>query len=478
MLKNGAEHVHGDLKDNVFRIKSLTDFDYINEENGKDEGVNVRQKALSLVDLINNPSRVKFEREKAKSARDKFVGISASDRIGSSGSGGGYGGGGGSGGYSSGGGYDRDSRFDSAPHSGAGRAGPTVYSTSSAPAAGRSDAYADEDDHSAEGPIPVSQPPARAAAPSRPQAPATGTMIDFSSPAKSQQQQDFFNPRAGGGFASDPFAAQDDPFAPRQQQQQQGVFDPFGNSGGDADGFGDFAAAPAPQQPTFQASFQPDFGGFQSAPVQHQQQFHSSDDPFASASFQSAGSYGQQQQQPAVDLEKQKKAAEWAQLSSLVNLGDITAEKKKDDGKKAEPVFADGVGKVTPSAGTTMAATAQITPQGISGNYAALSRPVAPQPMMGMGMPMGMGMGMPMGGVAPGYGQMGGVGMMGMPQQQQQQQQQPMGYGGMMMQPPVQQQQQQIPYGQQQMQANAFNLFAATPIQKAGGGGGGGGSLI
>lgn len=70
------------------------------DENGKDQGINVRQKVKEMVEFVQDDDRLREERKKAKKNKDKYIGVS-SDSMGGSGGGGGGGlgvGGGGGGG--------------------------------------------------------------------------------------------------------------------------------------------------------------------------------------------------------------------------------------------------------------------------------------------------------------------------------------------------------------------------------------------
>lgn len=47
------------------------------DENGKDQGVNVRQKVKELVEFVQDDERLREERKKAKKNKDKYVGVSS-----------------------------------------------------------------------------------------------------------------------------------------------------------------------------------------------------------------------------------------------------------------------------------------------------------------------------------------------------------------------------------------------------------------
>lgn len=47
------------------------------DENGKDQGVNVRQRVKELVEFIQDDEKLREERKKAKKNKDKYVGVSS-----------------------------------------------------------------------------------------------------------------------------------------------------------------------------------------------------------------------------------------------------------------------------------------------------------------------------------------------------------------------------------------------------------------
>ncbi|KAI0261974.1 hypothetical protein BC834DRAFT_893487 [Gloeopeniophorella convolvens] len=120
LIKHGSERVVDDARSHVSTLKMLRSFHYIDDK-GKDQGINVRNRAKELVELLADVEKIRQERKKAKANRSKYVGTgndslsfaSGGSRYGGFGSesvGGGYGGGGGySGDYGgSASGYDRD----------------------------------------------------------------------------------------------------------------------------------------------------------------------------------------------------------------------------------------------------------------------------------------------------------------------------------------------------------------------------------
>lgn len=104
LIKNGSERVIDDARSHLSLLKMLRQFHFI-DQNGKDQGINVRNRAKELADLLSDVDRIRTERKKARQTRGKYGGVEGGGGIGGSGSGryGGYEGG--SGGTPSFGGY-------------------------------------------------------------------------------------------------------------------------------------------------------------------------------------------------------------------------------------------------------------------------------------------------------------------------------------------------------------------------------------
>ncbi|KAF2278915.1 ENTH-domain-containing protein [Westerdykella ornata] len=103
LIKNGSERVIDDARAHVSLLKMLKQFHYI-DQNGKDQGINVRNRAKELSELLSDVDRIRAERKKARANRNKFGGVE-----GGRGLGGGISGGGGfSGGGSRYGGFGSD----------------------------------------------------------------------------------------------------------------------------------------------------------------------------------------------------------------------------------------------------------------------------------------------------------------------------------------------------------------------------------
>lgn len=68
---NNEFQVGQQCKENIFAIQTLRDFQYSDE--GKDQGVNVREKAKQLVSLLKDEERLRNERARALKAKERFA---------------------------------------------------------------------------------------------------------------------------------------------------------------------------------------------------------------------------------------------------------------------------------------------------------------------------------------------------------------------------------------------------------------------
>lgn len=71
IVKTGSERVAQQCKENIFAIKTLKDFQFIDKD-GKDQGVNIREKSKALVALVKDEERLKAERQRALKAKERF----------------------------------------------------------------------------------------------------------------------------------------------------------------------------------------------------------------------------------------------------------------------------------------------------------------------------------------------------------------------------------------------------------------------
>lgn len=72
-LHAGSENVVIYFKDNIYIIKTLKEFVYV-DDNGKDVGSNVRQKAKDITNLLQDESRLREERRSRGAMRDRMLG--------------------------------------------------------------------------------------------------------------------------------------------------------------------------------------------------------------------------------------------------------------------------------------------------------------------------------------------------------------------------------------------------------------------
>ncbi|MCO5559959.1 hypothetical protein L7F22_013563 [Adiantum nelumboides] len=76
LVAHGSEKVIDDIIEHVYQITTLADFQFV-EANGKDQGINVRQKSQNLVRLVNDKEKIREVRQKAADNRDKYKGVSS-----------------------------------------------------------------------------------------------------------------------------------------------------------------------------------------------------------------------------------------------------------------------------------------------------------------------------------------------------------------------------------------------------------------
>lgn len=116
LIKHGSERVIDDARGHITLLKMLRQFHFI-DQNGKDQGINVRNRAKELAELLGDVERIRAERKKARVTKNKYTGVEGGSSFGggfsgasryggfgpeSSGGGGGGGGQAGYGGYSGG----------------------------------------------------------------------------------------------------------------------------------------------------------------------------------------------------------------------------------------------------------------------------------------------------------------------------------------------------------------------------------------
>ncbi|KAH9811824.1 hypothetical protein DFH28DRAFT_980667 [Melampsora americana] len=108
LIKHGSERVIDDARSHISMIKVLRSFHYIDEK-AKDQGINVRNRAKEIAELLSDLDRVRQERRKAKASRNKYTGVGNDGPSFTSATGSKYGGfGSDTGGFSGGGGGGGD----------------------------------------------------------------------------------------------------------------------------------------------------------------------------------------------------------------------------------------------------------------------------------------------------------------------------------------------------------------------------------
>ncbi|XP_014845479.1 PREDICTED: epsin-1-like isoform X1 [Poecilia mexicana] len=70
LLKTGDDRVMLKMKENIYIVKALTEYRFV-EKDGKDQGVNVREKAKVVLVLMEDDEKLKEEREFAMKTREK-----------------------------------------------------------------------------------------------------------------------------------------------------------------------------------------------------------------------------------------------------------------------------------------------------------------------------------------------------------------------------------------------------------------------
>ncbi|XP_028928912.1 epsin-1 [Ornithorhynchus anatinus] len=72
LIKTGSERVAQQCKENIYAVQTLKDFQYVDRD-GKDQGVNVREKAKQLVALLKDEERLREERAHALKTKEKLA---------------------------------------------------------------------------------------------------------------------------------------------------------------------------------------------------------------------------------------------------------------------------------------------------------------------------------------------------------------------------------------------------------------------
>ncbi|KAL7267684.1 Epsin-3, clathrin recruitment and traffic between the Golgi and endosome [Rhizina undulata] len=74
LIKNGSEQVIDDARSHLYTLKMLSQFHFI-DLNGKDQGINVRNRAKELAELLSDVDRIRTECKKARAMKNKYGGV-------------------------------------------------------------------------------------------------------------------------------------------------------------------------------------------------------------------------------------------------------------------------------------------------------------------------------------------------------------------------------------------------------------------
>ncbi|XP_072519822.1 clathrin interactor 1a isoform X2 [Salminus brasiliensis] len=81
LIRNGSERVVTSAREHLYDLRSIESYHCV-DENGKDQGINVRQKVKEMVEFVQDDDRLREERKKAKKNRDKYIGVSSDSMAG------------------------------------------------------------------------------------------------------------------------------------------------------------------------------------------------------------------------------------------------------------------------------------------------------------------------------------------------------------------------------------------------------------
>ncbi|KAJ0057824.1 hypothetical protein NL108_002939, partial [Boleophthalmus pectinirostris] len=76
LVKTGSEQVAKECREKIYSIQTLRDFQYLDRD-GRDQGINVREKAKQLVALLRDEEKLKKERSQALKTKTRMAGVSS-----------------------------------------------------------------------------------------------------------------------------------------------------------------------------------------------------------------------------------------------------------------------------------------------------------------------------------------------------------------------------------------------------------------
>ncbi|KZT37343.1 ENTH-domain-containing protein [Sistotremastrum suecicum HHB10207 ss-3] len=238
LIKHGSERTVDDARSHLSTIKMLRNFHYIDEK-GKDQGINVRNRAREIVELLSDLDKVRNERRKAKANKNKYTGVGNDGGL-SFTSGGSRYGGFGSETLAASGSYDREYGGSSSNYGNGGSGGGGSSFRDDSGRKGYEEYDAGEDDHT--GPRRSTSTPTSFSSSRRTTAPTPATTAAAAPPPKPKVPEvDLL-----GGFDDEPSVASDEKALPAAT-----------TVAGLDDDFGDFEAAPQSPAPTNTSTAKP-----------------------------------------------------------------------------------------------------------------------------------------------------------------------------------------------------------------------------
>lgn len=83
LIRHGSERFIDDTRSSISLIKMLESFHFIDSQ-GRDQGINVRNRAKALAELLSNDERIRSERKKARETAKKYKGVAGGSAAGKS----------------------------------------------------------------------------------------------------------------------------------------------------------------------------------------------------------------------------------------------------------------------------------------------------------------------------------------------------------------------------------------------------------
>ncbi|KAJ1354087.1 hypothetical protein KIN20_010902, partial [Parelaphostrongylus tenuis] len=79
LLLHGSERVIGNARDHMFQMRALEQYKFV-DERGRDQGLNVRHRVKTILDLLSDDDKLRAQRKKVKSDnKDRYQGFTSED---------------------------------------------------------------------------------------------------------------------------------------------------------------------------------------------------------------------------------------------------------------------------------------------------------------------------------------------------------------------------------------------------------------